>query len=83
MQTINAAPANIDVLALGNSLMAAGFDSATVEEDSVGAGRPIVAVNGSLGATGVIEHLLLARLAFHRHSDLFHVAAQFFDPCPH
>jgi hypothetical protein len=67
MRTIESAPTTIGVLGIGNSLIAAGFNSATMQQACSDAGRPCVAVNGGLGATGVIEHLLLTRLALRRH----------------
>lgn len=68
MRTIVQAPASIDVLGIGNSLIAAGFDPITVEQISTKSGRPCVAVNAGLGASGVIEHLILMRLAFRHHA---------------
>lgn len=68
IQRITYAPATIDVLGIGNSLIAAGFDPIRVERVFTESGRPCVAVNGGLGATGVIEHLALARLAFRDHA---------------
>src|SRR5271156_1831292 len=67
MRTINSAPARIDVLGIGNSLMAAGFDSKAFEATFLKAGRPVIAVNAGIGATSVIEPLVLARLAFEHH----------------
>ena len=67
IRSIDSAPPTIDVLGIGNSLMAAGFDPPTVEETFLKSGRPCAAVNGGLGATGVIEHLALTRLALRRH----------------
>src|ERR1035438_2825737 len=68
MSTIAAAPPAIDVLGIGNSLIAAGFDPAAVQRTFQQSGRRCVAINGGLGATGVIEHLALTRLALRDHS---------------
>lgn len=68
MRTIANAPATIDVIGIGNSLMAAGFDSDAIEQTFQNESRRSVAVNGGLGATGVIEHLLLTRLALRHHA---------------
>jgi hypothetical protein len=57
----------IGVLGVGNSLMAAAFDAAAVEQTFQKAGRAIVAVNGALGASGPIEHLDLTRVALQHH----------------
>ena len=78
MRTISNAPEAIDVLAIGNSLIAAGFDPAAVEQTFREARRSCVAVNGGLGASGVIEHLALTRLAF-RHHTVKSVIYGFFD----
>lgn len=71
IRRIESAPSAIDVLGIGNSLIAAGFDSVAVEQTFLKSGRPCVAVNGGLGGSGVIEHLALARLALRRHSVKF------------
>ena len=68
MRTIASSPPVIDVLGIGNSLMVAGFDPDAVEQIFRDAGRPCAAVNGGLGATGVIEHLALTRLALSHHN---------------
>ncbi len=68
MRRINTAGPVIDVLGVGSSLVAAGFDEAAVEQTFQKAGRTIVAINGGLGASGHIEHLDLARLALRRHT---------------
>lgn len=67
MRAIAAAPPIIDVLGIGNSLMAAAFDPPEVERTLAKEGRPSVVVNGGLGATGTIEHLALTRLALRTH----------------
>src|SRR5262249_42301130 len=64
---IDAAPATIDVLGLGNSLMQAGLDTFATEQILADGKRMPAVVNGALGASGVIEHLALARVAFRRH----------------
>lgn len=68
MSRIAGAPPSIDVLGIGNSLIAAGFDPGAVERTFQQSGRRCVAINGGLGATGVIEHLALTRLALRDHS---------------
>jgi len=68
MHAIDAAPAVIGVFATGSSLVATGFDPQVFERIFQSAGHPIVAVNGALGATGTIEHLLLVRRALRRHT---------------
>jgi hypothetical protein len=68
MRRINAAGPVINVLGVGSSLMAAGFDEAAVQQTFQKAGRDIVAINGGLGASGAIEHLDLVRLALQHHS---------------
>lgn len=67
MQTIAEAPSTVDVLGIGNSLIAAGFDPVAIEQTFQSAGRRCAAVNGGLGASGVIEHLLLTRFALRHH----------------
>ena len=67
LRTIVSAPASIDVLGIGNSLIAAGFDPGVVEQSFQEAGRSCVAVNAALGASGVIEHLALTRLVLRHH----------------
>jgi hypothetical protein len=67
IRTIRSAAKTIDVLSIGNSLMAAGFDRMQVEKVFDEAGRPCAAVNGGLGASGLIEQLALTRLALNHH----------------
>lgn len=67
MRNINLAPERINVLGIGNSLMQAGFDPLAIEKRFQQDGIPVVAINGGLGATGVIEHLVLGRMAFSQH----------------
>jgi hypothetical protein len=67
MRNINAAGPVINVLGIGNSLMAAGFDEAAVQQTFRKTGHIVVAINGGLGASGSIEHLDFTRLALHRH----------------
>jgi hypothetical protein len=68
MRSLDDAPAVIGVLGLGNSLMATGFDPKMVEQTFQSAHRPLLAVNGALGATDPIEHLLLLRLVLRKHT---------------
>ena len=63
IRTIETAAPSVDVLGVGNSLIAAGFDAPAIEETFQAAGQPVRALNAGLGATGVIEHLALTRLA--------------------
>lgn len=78
MRNINTAGPVIGVLGLGNSLMAAGFDAAAVQETFQKAGQSIVAVNAGLGSTSIIEHLALMRLALQHHA-VREVVYGFFD----
>lgn len=68
MRNINTAGPVINVLGVGSSLVAAGFDEAAVRQTYQRAGRVVVAINGGLGATGSIEHLDLTRLALRHHT---------------
>lgn len=68
MRSINAAGPLIDVLGAGNSLMAAGFDEAVINDVFQKAGRSAVTVNGALGSSTLIEQLALTRLALQRHT---------------
>ena len=68
MRRINAAGPVIGVLGMGNSLMAAGFDPTAVQDTFQNAGRPVIALNGALGATTAIEQLALTRLALRHHT---------------
>jgi hypothetical protein len=68
MRTIEQAPPTIDILGIGNSVMKNGFDSGAVEDVYGKAGKQVIAVNGGLGASGVIEHLLLTRMALRGHT---------------
>lgn len=68
MRTIVNAPSMIDVLGIGNSLMAAGFVPGVIEETFSAVGQRCVAVNGGLGASDLIEHLTLTRLALGHHT---------------
>jgi hypothetical protein len=68
IRVLDSAGPVIDVLGMGNSLMAAGFDTDTVEHSFEAAGRPIVAVNAALGSTYPVEHLALARRALRNRS---------------
>jgi hypothetical protein len=67
IRRLEQAPPTIDVLGIGNSLVAAGFDPGEMERQLRASGQSVTAVNGALGATGIVEHLLLARLAFSHH----------------
>lgn len=67
MASIATAARTIDLLGIGNSLMAAGFDPDEIERVCREGGRPCVAVNAGLGSTTTIEHLDLARFSLSRH----------------
>jgi len=47
--------------------MASGFDAETIEATCRTEGRPCAALNGGLGSTTTIEHLILTRFALSRH----------------
>jgi hypothetical protein len=64
-------------LALGNSLMAAGFDAAVFDR-YMNPDRAI-AFNGALGASSQVEHLTLLREALRRDSTIKVVIYGFFD----
>jgi len=68
LRAIDAAPPVIGMFATGGSLVAAGFDAATVEGAFESSGHPLVVVNGALGATDSLEHLLLLRRALQHHT---------------
>jgi hypothetical protein len=68
LRAVTSAPAHIDVLGIGNSLMAAGFDSAELQRAFLQSGTPRSVVNGAVGATGVVEHLAMTRLALKDHT---------------
>ena len=63
IRTIASAPPHVDVLGIGNSLIAADFDRSAIERTYRESGRSCAAINGGLGSSGVIEHLALTRLA--------------------
>jgi hypothetical protein len=74
IRAISGAPHHIDVLAIGNSLIAAGFD----ENEMKRSGEIATATNGGLGATDVIAHLALTRLALRNH-DVTTIVYGYFD----
>lgn len=59
-----------DVLLLGNSVMQAGIDEDAFVTGWKEHGSPVKAVNGGLGATGPVEHLLLCRVALQAQPNL-------------
>lgn len=67
IRALHAAPSTINVLGIGNSLMAAGFDTGEVRQALAAAGKDAVVHNAALGATGLIEHLMLTRTALNGH----------------
>jgi len=75
-----AAAPSADVIALGNSTMAAGFDEAAFARAWMAAnGEKITALNGALGATESVPHLLLARAALRPQPHSRIVVYGFFD----
>jgi hypothetical protein len=68
MRTIDAAAPVIDLFGMGNSTMASGFDTDTIERTFQAAGRPAVVVNAALGSTSTIEQLVLTRRALREHT---------------
>ena len=64
-------------LALGNSLMAAGFDVPIFDRYMTPA--PARALNAALGATSQVEHLMLLRRAMRHDPDIEEVIYGFFD----
>jgi hypothetical protein len=68
----------IDLLGMGNSLVATGFDESELQATFQKAGQAIVAINGGLGATGTIEHLAMTRLAL-QHRTVREIIYGFFD----
>jgi hypothetical protein len=69
----------LNCLALGNSLMQAGFDETAFEAASAQPGRVVKSVNAGLGSSSPVEHLLLARRAYRGHRTLDNVFYGFFD----
>jgi hypothetical protein len=68
LRSIESAPPHIDVLGVGNSLMAAGFNAQAVEQAFRVGGRHITAMNAGIGATGLIEHVALVDTIYLRHT---------------
>jgi len=64
-------------LALGNSLIAAGFDPSAF--DASMAPMPAVAFNAGLGASGTVEHLMILQRALHDADPVKVVIYGFFD----
>lgn len=64
-------------LALGNSLMAAGFDAPIFDRYMTPA--PVRALNAALGATSPVEHLMFLRRAMRRDPEIGEVIYGFFD----
>lgn len=71
--------AELNCLALGNSLMRAGFDEEAFEGRWLQAGRPVRALNAGLGSSYPVEHLMLLRKALQSHPKLDVVFYGFFD----
>lgn len=64
-------------LALGNSLIAAGFDPSAFETSM--APEPVVAFNAGLGASGTVEHLMILQRALRDAASVKLVVYGFFD----
>ncbi len=64
-------------LALGNSLIAAGFDAPVFEASM--APEPVVAFNAGLGASGTVEHLMILQRALRDASTVKVVIYGFYD----
>lgn len=64
-------------LALGNSLIVAGFDPAAFETSM--APEPVVAFNAGLGASGTVEHLMILERALRDAASVKLVVYGFFD----
>ena len=71
------ATAGITHLALGNSLIAAGFDPSVFEASMAPA--PVVAFNAGLGASGTVEQLMILQRALRDASTVKVVIYGFFD----
>ena len=77
LRKVDEAP-RIDTLMLGNSMAAAGFDSAAFAAAWPQDQRPSV-LNGGLGSSGPLQHLLIGRRALARHGELRTIVYGFFD----
>jgi hypothetical protein len=71
------AAADVTHLALGNSLIAAGFDPSAFEASM--APEQVVAFNAGLGASGTVEHLMILQRALHDAASVKVVIYGFFD----
>lgn len=69
----------LNCLALGNSLMEAGFHAPTFEAASRNRHAAMIAVNAGMGSSYPVEHLLFLRRAFQKGRDLECVMYGFFD----
>lgn len=67
IRRIDTAGPVIDVIAVGNSLVAAGFDPTSFQEAFMARGLCTKAVNGGLGSSTTVEHLALTRVALRGH----------------
>jgi hypothetical protein len=70
---------HIDILCLGNSLMAAGLNVKTFEAAWPGTPPPPVVANAALGSSETVEHYLLAHETFLHHEEIRTVVYGFFD----
>ena len=69
----------LNCLALGNSLMQAGFDAAIFQAACRSRRGNVIALNAGLGSSYPVEHLLLLRRAFQKRAGLDCVMYGFFD----
>src|SRR5438105_10417923 len=69
----------LNCLALGNSLMEAGFDASEFQATCRNRRGNIIALNAGMGSSYPVEHLLLLRRAFQKRTGLDCVMYGFFD----
>jgi hypothetical protein len=69
----------LNFLALGNSLVQAGFDEQSFQSTYARYGRQIVAINGGLGSSTPVEHLMLLRHGYATHARIDCLFYGFFD----
>lgn len=79
LQTLNHLPTETDCVFLGNSLMAAGGDTAAFKSAWTVPNDPPAPVNLALGATTPVEHDLILRRAFDQPVRIKYLVYGFFD----
>lgn len=79
MRSVQGLPRTVDVLAMGNSLVAAGFDARVVTRAAAPTRGSFTAVNGALGASDIISHLALSDMAWKSGSRIDVLIYGFFD----